>query len=49
MNAERRIFWKQAAIFPNNATVEYMGYLADYTQGYIAVFNVEHAASEKWS
>jgi hypothetical protein len=29
-------------INPNNATVEYTGYLADYTQQFIAVFNVEH-------
>jgi hypothetical protein len=27
---------------PNNATVQYAGYLADYTQQFIAVFNVEH-------
>lgn len=29
-------------INPNNATVEYTGYLADYTQGFIALFNVSH-------
>ncbi len=29
-------------IDPNNATVEYTGYLADYTQQFIALFNVEH-------
>ncbi|CAN5435379.1 hypothetical protein BH09PLA1_BH09PLA1_03630 [soil metagenome] len=28
---------------PNNATVQYTGYLADYTQSFIAIFNVEHA------
>ena len=33
-------------INPNNATVEYTGYLADYTQQFIAVFNVEHSAGE---
>jgi hypothetical protein len=33
-------------INPNNATVEYTGYLADYTQGFIAVFNVEHKCAE---
>src|SRR5205823_1009987 len=27
---------------PNNATVQYTGYLADYTQNFIAIFNVEH-------
>jgi hypothetical protein len=31
---------------PNNATVEYTGYLADYTQNFIALFNVEHKCSE---
>jgi hypothetical protein len=31
---------------PNNATVEYTGYLADYTQQFIAVFNVEHKCGE---
>jgi len=31
---------------PNNATVQYGGYLADYTQGYIAIFNVKHACEE---
>ena len=31
---------------PNNAIVEYTGYLADYTQQYIAIFNVEHRAGE---
>src|SRR5204863_2701320 len=33
-------------IDPNNATVEYAGYLADYTQNFIAVFNVEHRCGE---
>src|SRR5687767_6953260 len=32
-------------INPNNATVEYTGYLADYTQQFIAVFNVKHACA----
>jgi hypothetical protein len=27
---------------PNNQTVQYTGYLADYTQNFIAIFNVEH-------
>src|SRR3954470_3376199 len=31
---------------PNNAVQEYTGYLADYTQQFIAVFNVEHAQGE---
>jgi hypothetical protein len=29
-------------IDPNNQTVQYTGYLADYTQNFIAIFNVEH-------
>ncbi|HEV2295029.1 MAG TPA: hypothetical protein VGR35_14335 [Tepidisphaeraceae bacterium] len=29
-------------INPNNATVEYAGYLAEYTQYFIALFNVNH-------
>jgi hypothetical protein len=33
-------------INPNNATVEYTGYLADYTQQFIAIFNVEHKCGE---
>jgi hypothetical protein len=33
-------------INPNNATVEYTGYLADYTQQFIAIFNVEHKCAE---
>ena len=32
---------------PNNATVQYAGYLADYTQQFIAVFNVEHTTAEE--
>lgn len=31
-------------IDPNNSTVQYAGYLADYTQTFIALFNVEHSA-----
>ncbi|HEY8665327.1 MAG TPA: hypothetical protein VIL86_01620 [Tepidisphaeraceae bacterium] len=34
-------------INPNNATVEYAGYLADYTQQFIAVFNIEHTTAEE--
>jgi len=34
-------------INPNNQTTEYVGYLADYTQQYIAVFNVNHL-TEEW-
>lgn len=33
-------------INPNNATVEYTGYLADYTQQFIAIFNVEHKSGQ---
>lgn len=33
-------------INPNNATVEYTGYLADYTQQFIAIFNVVHTTGE---
>ena len=33
-------------INPNNATVEYAGYLGDYTQQFIAILNVTHAAGE---
>jgi hypothetical protein len=33
-------------INPNNATNEFVGYLADYTQNFIAVFNVEHSTTE---
>jgi len=32
---------------PNNAVVEYTGYLADYTQQFIALFNVEHTTAEQ--
>ena len=31
---------------PNNATVEYTGYLADYTAHFIALFNVNHACDQ---
>ena len=34
-------------INPNNATVEYTGYLADYTQNFIALFNVEHTTAQE--
>ena len=34
-------------INPNNATVQYTGYLADYTQQFIAVFNVEHKTADE--
>ena len=34
-------------INPNNATVQYAGYLADYTQQFIAVFNVEHKTADE--
>lgn len=34
-------------INPNNATVQYSGYLADYTQNFIALFNVEHQTAEE--
>lgn len=33
-------------INPNNATVEYVGFLADYTQNFIAVFNVHHSKGD---
>ena len=33
-------------INPNNATVEYAGYLGDYTQQFIAILNVRHASGE---
>ncbi|MEA2711310.1 MAG: hypothetical protein QOF78_3911 [Phycisphaerales bacterium] len=33
-------------INPNNAIVEYAGYLVDYTQNFLAVFNVEHETGE---
>jgi hypothetical protein len=31
---------------PNNVTVEYAGYLVDYTQQFLAIFNVEHRTGE---
>jgi hypothetical protein len=34
-------------INPNNATVEYAGYLGDYTQQFIAILNVSHASGEQ--
>ena len=34
-------------INPNNATVEYAGYLGDYTQQFIAILNVTHASGEQ--
>ena len=34
-------------INPNNATVQYAGYLADYTQQFIAVFNVENKTADQ--
>jgi hypothetical protein len=34
-------------INPNNATVQYAGYLADYTQQFIAVFYVEHRTADE--
>ena len=33
-------------INPNNAIVEYTGYLVDYTAQFLAVFNVEHSVGE---
>src|SRR5688572_13835129 len=36
-------------INPNNATVQYTGYLADYTGAFIALFNVEHETAEELS
>jgi hypothetical protein len=35
------------AINPNNVSNQFTGYLADYTQQWLAVFNVEHVACEK--
>jgi hypothetical protein len=32
---------------PNNATVQYAGYLADYTQSFVAIFNVEHKTGQE--
>src|SRR5688572_6383213 len=34
-------------INPNNSVQEYPGYLADYTQQFIAVFNVDHTVAEQ--
>jgi hypothetical protein len=34
-------------INPNNATVEFTGFLADYTQQWIAIFNVEHTTERE--
>ncbi|HMB94657.1 MAG TPA: hypothetical protein VKK61_01325, partial [Tepidisphaeraceae bacterium] len=34
-------------IDPNNQTVQYAGYLADYTQNFVAVFNVEHKTEKE--
>jgi hypothetical protein len=31
---------------PNNVTVEFAGYLVDYTQQFLAIFNVEHGTGE---
>lgn len=36
-------------INPNNATAEYTGYLAEYTQQFIAVFNVKHHCGDSFS
>lgn len=36
-------------INPNNISHEYTGYLADYTQQFIAVFNVEHGQGEPFA
>ncbi|HEY1629572.1 MAG TPA: hypothetical protein VGF52_06915, partial [Tepidisphaeraceae bacterium] len=36
-------------IDPNNQTVQYTGYLADYTQNFIALFNVEHKRGKELS
>ena len=33
-------------INPNNATVEYTGYLGDYTQQFVAILNVAHRSGE---
>ncbi len=33
-------------INPNNVTQQYAGYLADYTQQFIAVLNIDHATSQ---
>jgi len=34
---------------PNNAIVSYTGYLADYTQQYVALFNVKHSSEQSLS
>ena len=34
-------------IDPANVTVQYAGYLADHTQNYIAIFNIEHTTAEE--
>jgi len=34
---------------PNNAAVEYAGFLVDYTQQFIAVMNVEHGSGEEFT
>ena len=51
--ADRSVVFGQPVILevadplnPNNAVQEYTGYLADYTQQFIAVFNVEHSEAE---
>ena len=35
-------------INPNNAIVEYTGYLVDYTAQFLAVFNVQHSTGERF-
>ncbi len=32
---------------PNNKTIEYSGYLADYSQQFLAIFNVDHT-TDRW-
>jgi hypothetical protein len=32
---------------PDNSTVEYTGYLADYTQQFVALFNVDHTTEQE--
>jgi hypothetical protein len=34
-------------INPNHASVQYAGYLADYTQQFVAIFNVEHKTAQE--
>ena len=36
-------------INPNNAIVEYTGYLVDYTAQFLAIFNVEHSKGEQYA